>query len=299
MNSYGQMKLKGHAPEHLVVSRISSTAIDAPSPLRPPNCCDRSVRQQVIHRGEPPVDTTWYLDINRFAVHTAWLHGFMRLYAVYGVGIFALLVLAAWWYARSQADPPRAVAASIWAAAGTLIAVALNQIVVHAVNRPRPYLTLHGVEVLVSKSMDPSFPSDHTTTAGAAIAGLWIIAHYGGRPAKALATGGTLLALLLAFARVYVGAHYPGDVTAGLLIGAAITIVGWLVLKNLLTAAVNRIGTYRPLRPFVTTAGSNAPRSTLPTSGRNSDDRRPTSSPPAARIPADGEGGGHRRVPEP
>ena len=30
----------------------------------------------------------------------------MKVWAVYGVGIFAVLVLAASWYARSQADPP-------------------------------------------------------------------------------------------------------------------------------------------------------------------------------------------------
>jgi len=197
------------------------------------------------------VDTNWYNDVNSFAVHTAWLHGFMKPYAVYGVGLFAILVLFAWWYARSQTNPPRAVAAAIWAAAGTVIAVGLNQIIVNAVARPRPYVTLHGVEVLVSRSTDYSFPSDHTVTAGAAAAGLWIIAHYGGRAARWIATVGTVLALLLAFARVYVGAHYPGDVTAGLLIGAAISVVGWLAVKHILTIIVERIARQEPLRLFV------------------------------------------------
>lgn len=197
------------------------------------------------------MDATWYKDVNNFAVHTAWLHGFMKVYAVYGVGIFAVLVLAAWWLARSQADPVRAVAASIWAAAGTLIAVGINQIIVNAVARPRPYVTLHHVEVLVSRSTDYSFPSDHTITAGAAVAGLWIIAHYSWRPTRYLAVVGTVLALLLAFARVYVGAHYPGDVAAGLVIGTAIAVVGWLALKAVLTAVVARIGGFQPLRPFV------------------------------------------------
>ncbi|MHB1444997.1 MAG: phosphatase PAP2 family protein [Acidimicrobiales bacterium] len=197
------------------------------------------------------MDATWYKDVNRFAVHTAWLHGFMRFYAIYGVGLFAVLVLAAWWYARSQANPPRAVAAAIWAAAGTLIAVGLNQIIVKAVARPRPYLTLHGVEVLIPRTTDYSFPSDHTVTASAAVAGLWIIARYGGRATRWLASTGTVLALVLAFARVYVGAHYPGDVTAGLLIGAAITVLGWLVLNQILTVAVERIAQQKPLRTFI------------------------------------------------
>jgi membrane-associated phospholipid phosphatase len=205
------------------------------------------------------LDASWYKDVNRLAVHTAWLHGFMRLYAVYGVGLFAVLVLAAWWYARSQADPPRAVAAAIWAAAATVIAVGLNQIIVKAVARPRPYVTLRGVEVLVSRSTDYSFPSDHAVTAGAAVAGLWIVAHYSRRGARWLASLGTFLALLVAFARVYVGAHYPGDVAAGLLIGAAIAVLGWLAVRNILTLVVGRISGYQPLRPFVYQPSDHTP----------------------------------------
>lgn len=197
------------------------------------------------------MDAIWYKDVNRFAVQTTWLHGFMKPYAVYGVGLFAILVLASWWYARAQTNPPRAVAAAVWAAAGTVIAVGLNQIIAKAVARPRPYLTLHGVEVLVSRSTDYSFPSDHAVTAGAAVAGLWIIASYGGRVSRWLAAAGTVLALLLAFARVYVGAHYPGDVAAGLLLGAAVALIGWFALKEILTVAVERIARQRSLRKFV------------------------------------------------
>lgn len=203
------------------------------------------------------MDTTWYKDVNNFAVHTGWLHGFMKVYAVYGVGIFAVLVLGAWWYARSQDDPPRAVAASVWAAAGTLVAVAVNQVIVHAAARPRPYIAMPHAEVLVARSTDFSFPSDHAVTAGAAAAGLWIIARYSGTATRAIAAVGTLLALLLAFARVYVGAHYPSDVAAGLLIGAAIAVVGWLLLNAVLTAVVTRIAAYQPLRPLV---ASGSPR---------------------------------------
>jgi membrane-associated phospholipid phosphatase len=56
-------------------------------------------------------------------------------------------------------------------------------------------------------------------------------------------------AVLMAFARVYVGAHYPGDVVAGLGFGAVLAIVGGYLLVPLLTRLVDRlVGT--PLRPL-------------------------------------------------
>ena len=52
------------------------------------------------------MDTSFYKDVNHFAIHTTWLHGFMKLYATDGVGIFAVLVLAGWWLARYRPMPP-------------------------------------------------------------------------------------------------------------------------------------------------------------------------------------------------
>jgi membrane-associated phospholipid phosphatase len=204
------------------------------------------------------MDAHLFRDINSFAIHTHWAHGVMKLFANDGVGLFGLFVLAAWWVARSGREARRGVAASAWTAAATVIAVGLNQAIVSAVHRPRPYQTLRGVEVLVSRSHDFSFPSDHAVTAGAAAAGLWLVARQGSKFARRIAIGGTVVALLLAFARVYVGAHYPGDVVAGLAVGAAVTVIGWVVLRRPLTAIVGRIGRLGPLRPFVE-AGAGKP----------------------------------------
>ena len=45
-------------------------------------------------------------------------------------------------------------------------------------------------------------------------------------------------AVLMAFSRVYVAAHYPWDVLAGLALGALVAVVGWLLLRRLLVALV-------------------------------------------------------------
>lgn len=197
------------------------------------------------------MDTTWYRDVNRFAVHTSWLHPIMRDDALYGVGLFAVLVLAAWWYARFGRLATRAVAATVWTALGTVSAVGVNQLIAHAVQRPRPFLAMPGAEVLVAKSHDFSFPSDHAVTAGAATAGLWVASYYGPRIVRHLAIVSSVLAALLAFARVYVGVHYPGDVIVGLGVGAAVVLVGWLALGSLLTAGADAIARWGPLRPLV------------------------------------------------
>ncbi|MGZ4457404.1 MAG: phosphatase PAP2 family protein, partial [Nocardioides sp.] len=61
------------------------------------------------------------------------------------------------------------------------------------------------------------------------------------------------MALLMAAARVYVGAHYPGVVLAGLVVGAVVTTLGWLVLRRPVTALVARLAR-TPLRPLVLAA---------------------------------------------
>jgi undecaprenyl-diphosphatase len=55
---------------------------------------------------------------------------------------------------------------------------------------------------------------------------------------------GTLLiavALLIGYSRVYVGVHYPGDVVAGALIGAGVTLVLWRPLVIIPASANNAV----------------------------------------------------------
>lgn len=164
------------------------------------------------------MDTSWYLDVNHFARHTGWLHSFMRAYASsIGVVLLGVAILAGWWLSRRYSS--LAVAATVWAAAGTVAAVGLNQPLIHLVSRTRPYYVLKGVEVLVPRAHDFSFPSDHATAAGAVICGLALAGR------RAVAVIAAVIGLLLAFARVYVGAHYPGDVAAGLAFGATVVAV--------------------------------------------------------------------------
>jgi membrane-associated phospholipid phosphatase len=183
--------------------------------------------------GELPIDRSWFLDLNSFARATPWLHAAFRDYAEYGIVLFAAVLVWSWWRSRSSGDL-KAVAAALWAPAGTLVAVGLNQPLGNWVREPRPYTSLQHVEVLVARSSDFSFPSDHAVMAGAVAAGVWLASRRLGRLTA-------VAAVLMAFTRVYVGAHYPGDVAVGLLFGAAVTVIGYLLLRRMLELVVTRL----------------------------------------------------------
>ena len=175
-----------------------------------------------LHR----LDDRLFTDVNDLARHTGWLHGAVRGYAGYGVVLFAVLLFAGLWLRRAAAD--RALAAAGWAPLAVLLAVGLNQSLVGAFAEARPYTTHPGLLVLATRSSDFSFPSDHAVLAGAAAAGLWLVS-------RALGALATVAALVMVFSRVYIAAHYPWDVGAGLLFGAVVALVGWVLLRRRLT----------------------------------------------------------------
>lgn len=187
-------------------------------------------------------DRSDFEHVNRFAQRTTWLHGAFRFYANDGVVLFALLLIAGYLLARSRRDP-LLMARSLLAGAGVLLAIAVNQPIVHAINEQRPYTQLPGALVLVHRSLDGSFPSDHATMAGAAAAGLLLLD-------RRLGAVAAVAALLMAFTRVYVGAHFPIDVLAGLALGAAVAVLLQLAAPAL--ARVIRRLESTPLRRALT-----------------------------------------------
>jgi membrane-associated phospholipid phosphatase len=188
----------------------------------------------------------WLFDqTNAFARATPWLHGAARAYAGFGVVLFAGLLLAGWWIARRTGEVAR-VAAATTAGGATLLALAVNQPIVHAVHEARPSTTLTNILVLANRSPDASFPSDHATMAGAVAVGLWIVS-------RRLGVVAAIAAVLMAFTRVYIAAHYPADVAAGLLLGGVVAVLTWLLVRRPLTHLVGALAGTR-LRPVLVTA---------------------------------------------
>lgn len=83
----------------------------------------------------------------------------------------------------------------------------------------RPFTTHPNVHLLVSHPAGASFPSDHATAAFtvALAVGIFRSVRWG------VLLG--LVALLIGYARVFDGLHYPGDIAGGLLVGVVAVAV--------------------------------------------------------------------------
>lgn len=165
--------------------------------------------------------------INGPAGNHAALDTFMRDAATWAVPIFVAIV-AAWFaigWVRGLAVERRGALTALFAAGGALL---VNQIVLLAWERARPFEAHPGsVTTLVSRSADPSFPSDHAAAA-VAIALVLFLAH------RRIGAAALVLAALVCLSRVYVGAHYPGDVLGGAVVGAAVAGLVWGPLAPLM-----------------------------------------------------------------
>jgi PAP2 superfamily. len=162
------------------------------------------------------IDYTIFRAINGLAGKSRTLDLAMIASAKYLPVVFAiaLVLLYLSWRPLNQR-------AAFIAGVSALIALGLGQIIGKFLPRPRPYLS-HSIHQLIPPSFDTSFPSDHAILGFAVAVG---ITAYNKKAGVAL----LVLAAIMAFSRVFVGAHYPGDVIGGAVLGT-ITSIGLFVL---------------------------------------------------------------------
>ena len=116
---------------------------------------------------------------------------------------------------------------------GIALAIALlmsfiinNLILKNVIQRPRPYEVVTGLIPLIDKLSDYSFPSGHT---GASFAAAYVIIK-SRLPRFGIAA--IILAVIIAFSRLYLGVHYPSDVAAGMIIGVSIAFITVKVMSK-------------------------------------------------------------------
>jgi undecaprenyl-diphosphatase len=162
------------------------------------------------------VDWRLYHAIYSLSLHHHWLGSFFSGVEKASIPFMIVATAALWLLDRpGGARKWKLAAGSAFTAAA--LALVINLIVHSLWDRPRPYET-HAISHPWSSSTDASFPSDH---ASASVAIAIVVLAFD------LPVGIVFLvaATLIAVGRVFVGAHYPGDVGASVLVAAVSAVV--------------------------------------------------------------------------
>lgn len=166
-----------------------------------------------------------FLAINHLAHRNGVLDIIMVLSAQYIPFLLAALLLGAWFWRRA-----RHVSAAFRAALSGLLALSIAPLLGLLHYQPLPFVLGLG-EPLISHEANNSFPSDHASLAFAVAVSLLL-------SGDGLGPYALSLAVLVGFARLFVGVHLPSDVLAGALLG---TLVALLI--HLLGGQIDRLAT--------------------------------------------------------
>ena len=114
--------------------------------------------------------------------------------------------------------------AGIFALVALLFSVIVNNALLkNIIGRIRPYEIIAGLECIIKHAHDASFPSGHTGSSFAA-ATVYLM-----KLPKKISIPIFIVAILISLSRLYVGIHYPTDVIAGAITGAALGVLACLL----------------------------------------------------------------------
>jgi undecaprenyl-diphosphatase len=186
----------------------------------------RLLRTALFRRLKPleALDTAAFLRINRLP-HPRWLDAVMRRFSFVmtgGTGWLLPLVVYAIRRPRSGGKAAIDVLPALWLATSTV-----EYPIKWFFRRRRPFSSIVRAIVVGRKPGSYSFPSGHTA---AAFAGAVLLQRYFPRRRGILYS----VAALVGFSRIYLGAHYPGDVVTGGLVGALLARAYRGILRRLL-----------------------------------------------------------------
>ena len=189
------------------------------------------------------IDGSLYVDVVDLARRSpAWLDDGLSAWSTYGLVVFAALMVVGWWRARRVGTAAAAQALAVPVI--VVLAYGVDALLKQVVREESLCRSLHIRKLEACPAPgDWSFPSNHAAIAVAAAVALLFVS-------RRLGAIATVAACVMAVSRVWVGAHYPHDVAAGVLVGAMVAMFGMQLLRRFPDALVRRI-TATPLRPLV------------------------------------------------
>lgn len=155
-------------------------------------------------------------------LHTPFGNALMRFFSWLGDFGLIWIVLAA-----VLLCIPKTRSLGLTVAAALLVDLLLcNLLIKPMVARTRPYDINTLIELIVKKPFDYSFPSGHTAAAFAAVSAMFFLKSRLWIPSG-------ILAVLIAFSRMYLYVHYPTDILGGIIVGIISGAVGTAVVHKL------------------------------------------------------------------
>ncbi|HZZ99366.1 MAG TPA: phosphatase PAP2 family protein [Candidatus Paceibacterota bacterium] len=163
--------------------------------------------------------------INELAGHWGWLDALMIFCAQYLLYLAVVVVLLIWLrrhYLKTNRWRDLALVSIASAVIGRLIVAEPFKLLYY---HPRPYWVLSNVHLLLARETESSFPSGHTIFMFALAAGVYLYNKKAGWWFFGAA-------VLVGFARVFVGVHWPYDIIGGAVLGIPTALAcNWLYKK--------------------------------------------------------------------
>jgi undecaprenyl-diphosphatase len=162
------------------------------------------------------VDWRLYKAIYDISLDHHWVGDVFNVIEKASIPAMVIGTVALWFFARPGGDRKWKLAAGSALGAAAL-AIVVDQIIYRIHDRARPY-EAHRISHPWTSKTDPSFPSDH---ASASLAIAFAVLMFDP------VAGAVFLvaAVLIAVGRVLIGAHYPGDVAASLVVAGVAALV--------------------------------------------------------------------------
>jgi undecaprenyl-diphosphatase len=177
------------------------------------------------------INQACFLFINATPASAALMLNLAIFFAKYLILLIPVLLLAMWlWGDAAQRERALKVLSSV------ALALLANQLIGLLWDHPRPFAIGLGYR-FINHVADPSFPSDHTTIFATTAFAFWLAGKAG--------LGQLLLGmtLLVGWARIYLGVHWPLDILGGLLLSLPYSWLLhrlWPLFGSSLVSAVNR-----------------------------------------------------------